>query len=360
MDERRPPGRRTRDRRPVEPGGRHVGERLLAARRHVTADAVGIGAVEPGRSGTGPRDRSRPPALRRARGSSGGSSGLVPERLVHRIVEPGLLLHPRIAVRDVDEHAGSGPESNGRRSPGPGPPGLPQRRRGTALPRLDVRAELTTRSAIVEGAVVHGGDCAPTLPDTPNVPAARAARYVTLPACRRRGGGGARRMGRGLGLALVRGGGPGRGRWQRSASRGRASPRPRRRWAATPRARPQLEPSHARGTGRSRSSRPPPSSWPHRPAPTRRSSWRGGAGTPEAPVAALALHVALALAAALVASAADRALVKALDPPRHGRGTLPGAALSTVSPARPPRRASVPRPAPSGRLPLGRAPPLTA
>jgi hypothetical protein len=85
------------------------------------------------------------------------------------------------------------------------------------------------------------------------------------------------------------------------------------------------------------------------------------AGAPAHPGAggALALHVALALAAALVASAADRALVKALTRLGTAAGRLLQL-LSTASPARPPRRASVPRPAPSGRLPLGRAPPLTA
>jgi hypothetical protein len=78
----------------------------------------------------------------------------------------------------------------------------------------------------------------------------------------------------------------------------------------------------------------------------------GGGGT-------LALHVALALAAALVTSAADRALGKALTRLDTAAGRLLEL-LATVSPARPPRRASVPRPAPSGRLPLGRAPPLAA
>jgi hypothetical protein len=85
------------------------------------------------------------------------------------------------------------------------------------------------------------------------------------------------------------------------------------------------------------------------------------AGAPAHPGAggALALHVALALAAALVASAADRALAKALTRLDTAAGRLL-ALLSALPPARGRRRVSAPLPAPSTRLPLGRAPPLTA
>lgn len=85
------------------------------------------------------------------------------------------------------------------------------------------------------------------------------------------------------------------------------------------------------------------------------------AGAPAHPGAggALALHVALALAAALVASAADRALAKALTRLDTAAGRLL-ALLSALPPARARRRVSAPLPAPSTRLPLGRAPPLTA
>jgi hypothetical protein len=85
------------------------------------------------------------------------------------------------------------------------------------------------------------------------------------------------------------------------------------------------------------------------------------AGAPAHPGAggALALHVALALAAALAASTADRMLSRALTRLESAVGILLEL-LSSVSVPRPPLRSSVPRTAPSARLPLGRAPPLAA
>jgi len=85
------------------------------------------------------------------------------------------------------------------------------------------------------------------------------------------------------------------------------------------------------------------------------------AGAPAHPGAggALALHLALALCAALVAAGLDRALSVALA----GLSDALGRLLELLA-ARPAVRSAVarslPAPAPAARLPLGRAPPLAA
>jgi hypothetical protein len=74
---------------------------------------------------------------------------------------------------------------------------------------------------------------------------------------------------------------------------------------------------------------------------------------------ALALHLSLALATALVVSAVDRALEVALDSLGSAAGRLLELLLAAV-PAWTPRAPELPRPARSRRLPPGRAPPLPA
>ena len=85
------------------------------------------------------------------------------------------------------------------------------------------------------------------------------------------------------------------------------------------------------------------------------------AGAPAHPGAggALALHLALALAAALVASGIDRALSTALSGLDDAVGRLLEL-LATLPAVRSAVMRSLPAPAPTARLPLGRAPPLAA
>jgi hypothetical protein len=74
---------------------------------------------------------------------------------------------------------------------------------------------------------------------------------------------------------------------------------------------------------------------------------------------ALALHLSLALAAALVASAVDRALGAALDRLEAATGRVLELLLARV-PAWTPCAPGLPGPAGSRRIPPGRAPPLPA
>jgi hypothetical protein len=85
------------------------------------------------------------------------------------------------------------------------------------------------------------------------------------------------------------------------------------------------------------------------------------AGAPAHPGAggALALHLALALAAALAVAAADRAVSAALRDVALAFGRLLEL-LTAVPAARYPRPATPPPRTLAARLPLGRAPPLTA
>jgi hypothetical protein len=74
---------------------------------------------------------------------------------------------------------------------------------------------------------------------------------------------------------------------------------------------------------------------------------------------ALALHLALALAGALIAAAVDRGLAAALERLRTAAGRL-FELLSRRSAARNPHARRRPAPASARRLPHGRAPPLAA
>jgi hypothetical protein len=74
---------------------------------------------------------------------------------------------------------------------------------------------------------------------------------------------------------------------------------------------------------------------------------------------ALALHVALAFAAALAVSAVDRALSAAIGRLNDAVGRVLDL-LAALPGSRNARRRALPQPSPAARLPLGRAPPLPA